>query len=86
MGGILDYETPTKKECFTIIEVQTKEYAALLLERGALVALLESAIEFTADQLALLPTHEHNDPVLKRMEADMSLFIESTQDKLISFS
>ena len=57
----------------------TEAQSATVSDERQLVA---SCIDFVADQLEVLPTHEHNDPVLKRMEADMQTFIWMTQARL----
>jgi hypothetical protein len=47
-----------------------------------LFGLVENSMNFVDDQLRTLPTHEHGDPVLKRMETDMIYFLEETQNQL----
>lgn len=44
--------------------------------------LIESCITFAGEQLLSLPSHEHNDPVLKRMEVDLEVFVDDTQEIL----
>ena len=84
--SILLHENPNKNECYRIIKIQEEEFTKLVKVNKELELLVNSCIEFISEQLVFLPAHEHNDPILARMDFDMGAFITMTQDEVIEIT